>query len=569
MNVTLGRYTLHGELGRGAMAVVHRAYDPHIGRTVALKILRAEFAERDEYRYHFLCAARAAGTFTHPGIVTIFDVGINDGTPYIAMELLEGPTLTTFVEQHAPLPLRAILRIVTQIANALDYAHQRGVVHQDIKPDNIIVTNNTCHVKVMDFGIAKAHEEVDGSSSGPVAATPEYMSPEQIRRGEVDGRSDLYSLGVLLYWLLAGRVPFRADNVTDLLRQTLNEPPPALKPLDPAMPAALVDVVRTLLAKDPAERYQHGSELIEALSSIDDTLVKREETQPGRRIIPIRVRWTTAMLLIVSVTAALALTFVYHRQNEVMTDLTVDHGLTLTRMLATQSAEDLLLDDRVALQVLVDEMARNRDIVHLTLSDRTGMVLASTDAQLVGVREEPLPGAQQLLQRDTQSVHTFGTEQQRSLLLFDSPVQYQQHELGRIRVGLSTDALAAASSTTLMSLLTALLVTLLAVSVGAYVLSRRLSAPMETLRDALRQITHGRLDSRINVHRNDEFERVFDAYNTMADSLEARTFIARSTTRFADDPGSNVDARMSASMTDTLLIDADVITAAKKKQPAS
>jgi serine/threonine-protein kinase len=252
-----------------------------------------------------------------------------------------------------------------------------------------------------------------------------------------------------------------------------------------------------------------------------------------------------------------------------MTGLVFDHGLTLSRMLATQSAEDLLLDDHVALQVLVDEMTRNRDIVHVAVSDRAGTVVASTNVRLVGVIEDPLPAAQRLFERDSQSVHAVVTEQGRSSFLFDSPVHYQQHELGRIRIGLSTDALVAVGRNTLISLVAVLLVTLMAVLVGAYVHSRRLTAPMETLRNALRQITRGRLDNRIHMHRTDEFERVFDAYNTMADSLEARIFIAQSAKRFADDPGSNDDARMSASMTDTLLIDAEVIAAAEKDRPAS
>lgn len=569
MDLMLGRYKLHGELGRGAMAVVHRGYDPDIGRPVALKTLREEFADRDEYRYHFLSEARAVEALTHPGIVSIFDVGIIDGMPFIAMELLEGPTLTTYVEQHAPLPLRTILTIVTQIADALDYAHRQGVVHQDIKPGNIAVTSDTGNVKVMDFGIARRREEADVPTSGPVAGTPQYMSPEQIRGAEVDGRSDLYSLGVLLYWLLAGHTPFSADNVADLLRKTLNEPPPALKPLDPATPDALLDVVRTLLAKDPADRYQSGSELMEALSRIDHILAARDDSGSGRRIVPIRVRWTAVMVLIVSVTVALGLTFIHHRQNEAMTGLTFDYGLTLTRMLASESAEDLLLDDHVALQVLVDDMARNHDIVHLAVSDRAGTVVASTDARLVGVNEEPLPESRRLLQRGSQSVHAFDADQGRSLFLFDAPVQYQEHELGRFRIGLSSDALAAASRSTLISLVAVLLATLLAVLVGAYLLSRRLTAPLQTLRNALRQITHGRLDSRIRVHRSDEFEQVFDAYNTMADSLEARRLIAASAKRLADDPRSNVDSRMSASISDTLLIDPEIIAAAEQERPAS
>lgn len=529
---TLGRYTLRGELGRGAMSVIHLGYDPRIRRKVALKTLHDDYAERDDYRHRFLTEARAAGTLTHPGIVTIFDVGIADGVPFIAMELLDGVTLDVFVQRHGALSPRMVIKIASQIADALDYAHRHGVVHQDIKPENIAVTSDTGNVKVMDFGIARLRDESDSGRgaalAGQVAGTPHYMSPEQIRRAEVDGRSDIYSLGVLLYWLLSGQKPYRADNVKDLLRAILNEAPAPLKPLNPETPDALVDVVRTLLAKDPAARYQSGSELIEDLGRIDDMLAERERTWEGRRIVPIRVRWTAVMALVVTLTVALGLSFVYHRQNEAMTGLAFDYGLTLTGMLAAETAEDLLLEDHVAIQVLVDEMARNREIVHLAVSDRNGRVVAGSDEGALGNELARLPASRQLLQRDMRSVHVVDDDTGRSYYVFEMPVQYQAHELGRLRVGLATDSLVAANRTTLAALVAVLCATLLAVLVGAYVLSRRLAVPIEILRDALGQITRGRFQSRIRLHRNDEFERVFAAYNTMADSLEARMFNAQS-----------------------------------------
>ena len=535
MAITLGRYILRGELGSGAMSVIHRGYDPRIRRILAIKTLRAEYAEREEYRYRFLTEARAAGTLTHPGIVTIFDVGVVNGVPFIAMELLEGPTLESFVERRDRLPVRTVLRIVTQIADALDYAHRQGVVHQDIKPENIVVTSDSGNVKVMDFGIARLRHKSgprpeDGS---PVAGTPHYMSPEQIRGGEVDGRSDLYSLGVLLYWLLSGHTPFRTNNVHELLRKILKEPLPPLKPLDPATPQALLDVARTLLARDPAERYQTGAELIEDLQRIDDALAEQERTWRGRRFIPLRLRWTAVMSVLVAVTVTAGLAVVYHRQNEAMTRVAYDYGLTLTETLALESAEDLLLDDRIAIQAMIEEMARKRDIEHVSVSDRNGQLVASTDGNAPGSADVPLPEDRRVLLHGSQAIYTLDDGQGRSYLLFDAPVLYQDHELGRLRVGISTAALQAANRTTLAAMIAVMLVTLVTVFIGAYTLSRRLVVPIEILRRALGQITQGRFDGRIRMHRDDEFERLFSAYNSMADSLEARMFVTHSAKRNA------------------------------------
>ena len=528
MKEKLGRYTLRGEIGRGAMSVIHLGYDPRIRRILAIKTLREDSTEDKEQRSRFISEARAAGKLTHPGIITIFDFGIAGTTPFIAMELLDGPTLRNYVRQHPHLPLRTIINIVSQIADALDYAHRQGVVHRDIKPENIAVTSDTGNVKVMDFGIARLRDkDRPGTEQRDlIAGTPHYMSPEQIRGGKVDGRSDLYSLGVLLYWLLSGHTPFHDKDRDGVLGAILSDPIPPLKPHDPSTPDALIDLTNTLLARDPAERYQSGAELIEDLRRIDDLLAERERAWSGRRIIPIRLRWTAVMSVLVAITVALGLGIVYKKQNEAMTRLAFDYGLTLTQMLAVETAEDLLLGDHIAIQVLVNEMASNREIVHLELSDRNDVVIASADPHRVGSAAGP-ESASPLLQRGAQSVHASTDAQGRQFLLFDSPIHYQNHELGNLQVGLATEALIQANRTTLLAMGAILLITLITVFVGAYTLSRRLVIPIEILRQALGQITRGRFDARIRLHRTDEFERLFAAYNAMADSLEARMIAGR------------------------------------------
>jgi len=520
----LGRYRLQDELGRGAMSIIYRGYDPHIKRVLAIKTLRPEYAEHQAFRQRFVSEARAAGTLTHPGIVTIFDVGETGQVPFIAMELLEGPTLDAFVRERGVLPLRMVLKMAIQIADALDYAHRSGVVHQDIKPENIICISDSGNVKVMDFGIAQQRSEKawQPDEHGQIAGTPHYMSPETLRGATIDGRSDLYALGVLLYWLLAGHTPYSAADATDLFRQVLAEPLPNLKSQYPDTPEALLGVVRTLLAKDPRDRYQTGAEVVEDLRQIDDTLADHERAWDGRKIIPIRVRWTAFMSVLVTITVTIGLVLVYHRQNQVTTNLAFDYGYTLSRMMALQSAEDLLLDDGIALQTMVDAIARNRDIAFLSISDQQGKVLASSDAGARGSQyAEPQP-ADLMAQRGEQQVYAVRGDAGHPIFLFAAPIQYQDHEIGRLHVGMSTTALAAANRTTVTAMVTVMALTLLVVFLGAYFLSRRLLVPIEILRRALWKITQGRLDARIRMHRQDEFERVFLAYNAMADSLEAR-----------------------------------------------
>lgn len=521
---TLGRYRIQGELGRGAMSIVYRAYDPHIKRVVAIKTLRPEYAEHKAYRQRFVAEARAVGTLTHPGIVTVFDVGETSGMPFIAMERVDGPSLDDFVREHRSLPLRMILKMAMQIADALDYAHRQGIVHQDIKLENIICTSDTGNVKIMDFGIAKRRSDASWKpdEQGHIAGTPHYMSPETLRGMEVDGRSDLYALGVMLYWLLAGRTPYQASDVSDLFRQILNEPLPPLISQYPDAPEALLQVVRTLLQKDPRDRYQTGSELIEDLRQIDDVLATQEQAWEGRRIVPIRVRWTVVMSLLVAVTMAIGLAVVHNRQNKASTGLAFDYGFTLSRLIADQAAEDLLLEDHVALQAMVAAVARNRDIAFLQVSDAGATVVAGTDKQLVQTGAAIDDGRVLLRSRDDQQVYSASTASAGQIMLFATPIRYQDHDIGALRLGMSTSGLSAANRTTVSAMMVLMLVTLAVVFAAAYTLSRRLMVPIELLRRALWKITQGHFDSRIRQHRDDEFERVFSAYNAMADSLEAR-----------------------------------------------
>jgi len=260
----LGRYEIVSELGRGAMGTVYKARDPKIDRFVAIKTIslrRAGLQEQREFRERFFVEAQAAGRLIHPNIVTVFDVGENPETsdPYIVMEYVQGQSLRDLLAgEDRKLPLDTALRMTQELAEALDYAHAQGVVHRDIKPANILVTR-AGQAKIGDFGIAQldlAHITLPGR----VVGTPAFMSPEQLEGRQVDGRSDLFSLGAVLYSLVTGFSPFQGTSATTVCFKVANVSPLQASTLVPDLPPELDSVIARALAKDPAGRYQRGME---------------------------------------------------------------------------------------------------------------------------------------------------------------------------------------------------------------------------------------------------------------------------------------------------------------------
>jgi serine/threonine-protein kinase len=278
----IGRYRVLGELGRGAMGVVYRAEDPALDRVVALKtiLLSDDVENRKEYEKRFAIEARAAGKLNHPSIVTTFDFGEEGDLAFLAMELLEGTDLRTRLKDGA-LATEEAVQIALQVAEGLAFAHERGVVHRDVKPGNIMLLERG-GAKIMDFGIARMHSEDFKTSTGMVLGTPRFMSPEQIAGGAVDQRSDIFSLGVVLYEMLTGQMLFAgadspqiAHNVT-----TLEHEPPSRRNREVS---SLLDfVVARALKKDPAVRYQDGYELANDLRTCLAELQGRSPAEAKR-----------------------------------------------------------------------------------------------------------------------------------------------------------------------------------------------------------------------------------------------------------------------------------------------
>lgn len=261
-----GRYEILTELGRGAMGVVYKARDPKINRVVAVKTISLagqSAADEIEYRERFSREAEAAGQLSHPGIVTIFDVGEEPEThaPYIVMEFVGGESLDTRLSRgDHKLPVKAALQLTLELAEALDCAHGQGVVHRDLKPSNILLTEDG-HAKIADFGVAKLNL-ANHTLAGRALGTPAYMSPEQLNGEAVDGRSDLFSLGVVLYTVLTGYRPFQGNSAITVSFKVVNRDPIPATLLDTALPPGLDYIIERAMAKDPAERYQRGMEMV-------------------------------------------------------------------------------------------------------------------------------------------------------------------------------------------------------------------------------------------------------------------------------------------------------------------
>jgi len=265
-----GRYEIQGELGRGAMGVVYKAVDPVIGRTVAVKTLRLSEEgtglSRPELLNRFQTEARAAGLLTHPNIVVVFDAGEEEGLYYITMELVEGKSLQALLDAGQAFPLPRVLRIMEQACSALHFAHERNIVHRDIKPANLMLTADDT-VKVTDFGTAKILQFGTVQQTAHVMGTPSYMSPEQVKGRVVDGRSDIFSLGVLLYEMVTGEKPFPGQNITTVIYKIVNEEPVPPRQIDPSIHSGLSAVVMKALAKEPSARYQNCRDMLEDLKN--------------------------------------------------------------------------------------------------------------------------------------------------------------------------------------------------------------------------------------------------------------------------------------------------------------
>ncbi len=381
----IGRYQIFKEIGNGGMATVYQAYDPQIARTLAIKVLRAERCRDAEYRRRFLRESKAAGSLSHPNIVTIYDIGEVQQTPYIAMEMLDGISLDHLMKSGYPPSVMEIVNWAMQLTDALAYAHQKGIIHRDIKPSNILLSPDKKYLKITDFGIAHFDESevTQHTQLGEVLGTPQYMSPEQILGKAVDARSDLFSVGVILYQLLTGQKPFQADTLATLLFQIASEDPVPIGQLAPALPGELKQIVDCLLKKKPEKRFSSSAELKLALQKVATRMEQAQGKPPRGRVVGFK--WLTMGL--VSLMMA-ALFFLYQLQFSQLNQQLSKYGTALSQLIAFDTAEMVLSEDWASVELFVQEMRERQVFKDLVIVDHNQMVRGSTMDSLAGGRVE-------------------------------------------------------------------------------------------------------------------------------------------------------------------------------------
>lgn len=298
----LGPYQILGELGRGGMAIVYRAYQPALNRTVAIKVLPPHLAMDASFVQRFMQEARNAARLDHPNIVTIHDIGQANGAYYIVMQEAPGESLTSLIQREGRLPLDRTISILAQVASALDYAHAQGLIHRDIKPGNVIVSPDD-KAMLTDFGIAKAVEGTRLTQTGAVIGTPEYMSPEQAKGEPVGATTDIYSLGIMLYEMLTGRAPFKADSTPAVLYKQVHEQPAPVRNAVRDLPAGVDGVLARALAKSPSQRFRTAGELVQTLRAVAAGQGAVDPSGMGQR----KALWAALAVIAVAAVVVIAL----------------------------------------------------------------------------------------------------------------------------------------------------------------------------------------------------------------------------------------------------------------------
>ncbi|MFO1310809.1 MAG: protein kinase [Burkholderiales bacterium] len=525
----LGRYQIREIIGEGAMACVYKAFDPEINRQLAIKLLKAQLRLDGEYRTRFLREAKGAGVLSHPNIVTVFDVGEDQGHPYIAMELVEGATLAEEIKSGKPLNTAEIVEIGIQLARALDYAHKRGIVHRDVKPGNIMRLTDSNTIKVADFGICRidgseANDSTQQTQVGNVLGTPHYMSPEQVIGEKVDSRSDLFSAGVVLYQLLTGHLPFEGDTLISVAYKITKTDPPSLDKIRSDLPLSLRRVVERALKKQPDKRFQTGEEFAQALVGVQRELAEEAEKKGRARGIPLALRWALTMAAVVAITMTVTATILYKQQYAAMMDQVKDYGGSLAKFTATQMAVPLLSEDWAAMDVFVQEaLGRQENFSYMNVVDYEGVVRASNVAAQVNQKYATPQASAPVTSKDPQvTVQTLKIGDGRQVLDFSAPVLFQGKTIGTVHLGIYEAPLTAVANLVFVLLSILTVVTVAAVAGGTYLLAQRLAMPIRVLRNSLGELANGRLDYRIAETRKDEFGELYADFDRTAAALARR-----------------------------------------------
>ncbi|MHB8284263.1 MAG: protein kinase domain-containing protein [Caulobacteraceae bacterium] len=532
----VGRYELRECIGEGAMAEVWRAYDPSIDRVLAVKLLKQEFRKNREYSSRFLREAKAAGALAHPSIVTIYDVGEADGYPYIAMELLDGEPLDQVLKHEGKFSSERVLDIGGQLAGALSYAHLSGVVHRDIKPSNIMLGRDGRSIKLLDFGIARLDEATAGDQHlrtqiGQVLGTPRYMSPEQALGQTVDGRSDLFSVGVVLYEMITGEQAFSGASAATLALRITQQNPAAISTIEPSCPGGLRFIVEKLLSKRPERRFADGAELGRALQRESKAFEAVQADDKARgRYLPLQVRLTLAMVVVTAVVLVGSIGAVLNLQYRAMERMALSSGSSIAAFVASNaalpavenSAADPESRDWMPIQAFIAAAAKDASVRWMTMVDADGVIRGASDPKLLGTRYKA-PVGETVVHKDRDvTVTNIKLDNGREGFRFVHPILYAGRNFGMIEVSISKAELQAAAATSRDLMLGLGFVVLLVIASVSFAMARLLIRPVRRLKQAIRDAAMGDLDFRISHNRKDEFGELFDGFNLLATAVQDR-----------------------------------------------
>ena len=484
MPETIGRYRIIEQIGKGAMAIVYKAHDPHINRLLAIKILRKERCIDSEYRKRFLRESRAAGNLSHPNIVTIYDIGEHHEQPYIAMELLPGTPLDAILKSEKKLTNQQINSISLQLADALDYAHSSGVIHRDIKPSNIVCSmknDNYVQLKITDFGIAHIEDAnlTQQTQLGDMLGTPLYMSPEQIRGKKIDGRSDLFSLGVILYQLYTDKKPFSGSTITTVFHNISSEDPPSINSLIDDFPVNLSAIIHRLLKKNPDERFQTGRELFLAINNQDNWQQNLISTTDKAAREKNQSRTSSRILLSLFISGAVFLlvasgfSFLYDNQQQLLNQKIKNLGQTLISVIASESSESLLSEDWIAIELFTEELSKRHELAYISIIDRNGLVRGHIN---------PLDIGKKSLKPDIEGKITNDD------FLFVTPVLFGDKSVGRLIIGLSPDVFSSDQTNTIITMSSFTIIISIFVAIATFFVTGRFAFTISNRKNTLNYI---------------------------------------------------------------------------------
>jgi serine/threonine-protein kinase len=526
----LGRYRIEARIGEGAMADVFRAHDPDIGRVVAIKALKPDYRRDPELGARFLREARAAGALNHPNIATIYDVGEADGVPYIAMELIDGRPLDMVLHAQGRMPFERVLTLGAQLAAALAWAHAQGVVHRDVKPSNILLSSDGRTAKLLDFGVARIAES-DGqlarTQAGQMIGTPRYMSPEQALGLPVDARSDLFSLGAVLYEMVTGKTAFDANGLATLALQIAQEKVTPIERSAADCPPGLRQIVEKLLAKKPDQRFADGAQLLQALQR--ETAALAAEDSVTRRGLSLRIKLPLALVSITLIALLLSISTILTRQQRALEHMAIASGETIATFV-TKNAAVLLADnaglppeqqDWAPLQAFVTAASQDGGVHGIVVMDAGGTIRAASDGRRVGQLYAAHAGEPRLSAAG-ELVVTNAADGKGGALRFVRPIRYAGADFGSVDILLPRTSLDAAMANARMLMIALASIIMLVVLAIGYMSGAMVVRPLRRLQQSFDEAREQGFALRISHRRRDEIGALFDGFNRLAAEIEPR-----------------------------------------------